>query len=80
MWPLATRSGLRGVVSDELFVQASSATPASFGFDSNRMFMGIARPLTPHSTMEMGYMNVYVHRAGGNRTSHIMSVTVLVVL
>ena len=79
-WPLATRRGLQGVTSNELFVRTTASTPASWGFDSNRMFVGIARTLTPRTGMEIGYTNVYSHGASGNRTSHIMSVMLVVAL
>ena len=79
-WPLVTRNGLHGVASNELFVQASSARPASWGFDSNQLFVGVARTLSPRQTFEVGYMNVRAHTAGGNRTSHVMSITLLVAL
>jgi len=79
-WPLAMRRGVQGVTSNELLVQTRTATPASWGFDSNRMFVGIARALTPRQAVEIGYLNVYSHGASGNRTSHVMSVTLLVAL
>ena len=79
-WPLATRRGLQGVTANELCVQTSSTSPASWGFDSNRMFVGIARTLTPRQAVEIGYLNVYAHGASGYRTSHVMSVTLMVAL
>jgi hypothetical protein len=79
-WPLGARRGLRGVVSDELFVQTSSATPASWWLDNNWVFVGIARTLSPRNAAEIGYMNVYAPGASGNRTSHVMSVTFVVAL
>ena len=79
-WPLDAKSGLRGVASDELFVQASSATPASWGLDNNRMSLGIARTVTPRNAVEIGYLNVYAHGASGNRTIHVLSVTLTVAL
>jgi hypothetical protein len=77
-WPLGAGRGLRAVASDELLVQTSSATPASWWLDNNRMFVGIARTLTPRNAMEIGYMNVYARGTSGNRTSHVMSVTFVV--
>jgi hypothetical protein len=44
------------------------------------MFVGVARTLTPHSAVEMGYMNTYTQRAGTNQAGHVMSLTVLVVM
>jgi len=44
------------------------------------MFVGIARTVTPRNAVEIGYLNVYAHGAGGNRTSHVLSVTLMVAL
>ena len=68
------------MASDELFVQTSSAMPASWGLDNNRIFVGIARTVTPRNAVEIGYMNVYAHGAKGNRTSHVLSVALAVAL
>ena len=77
-WPLAAGGRLKGVASDELFLQTNSTLR---GFDSNRMFVGIGRAVTPRSMMEIGYLNVY-WRGGSsrNRSSHVMSATLVVSL
>jgi len=79
-WPLAARRGVQGVASDELLLQTGARAPASWGFDSNRMFVGIARRLTPRQAVEIGYLNVHSYGASGKRTSHVMSITLAVAL
>jgi hypothetical protein len=80
-WPLATRGRLRGVVSEEVLVKANSTARTARGFDSNRVFVGIARPVTAQSGMEVGYVNVYwPGGASGRRRSHVLSATLVVSL
>jgi len=78
-WPLAATGRLRGVVSDELFVQVHAAGPSVLGFDNNRLFVGIARRLTPRDAVEIGYLNVY-SRVGstGYARTHVISVIAVV--
>ena len=76
VWPLASRGRLQGVVSEELLVQ-SDARAFAFGLDSNRLFAGIGRRLTPRSAVEIGYLNVYSrHRSNRSQRSHVMSIAV----
>ncbi|MGE3468781.1 MAG: DUF2490 domain-containing protein [Vicinamibacterales bacterium] len=78
-WPLPSRQGLRGVVAEELFVRANSTKLGLRGFDSNRVFVGVARPLTSRSSLEVGYVNVVWRSASGDaRRSHVMSATLAV--
>lgn len=79
-WPLAAGGRLQAVVAEELFVQGN-ATASTWGFDTNQMFVGVARTLTPRNRVEIGYLNVY-SRGGPstNPQSHVMSVTLLVAL
>lgn len=77
-WPLAGRGRLQAVAAEELLVQGTT-TPSTWGFDSNRMFVGVSRTLTPRSRVEVGYLNVCSR--GGPRSSpqsHAMSVTLQV--
>lgn len=78
-WPLASGGRLQVVASEELFVQASATSLTSPGIDSNRVFAGIGRTLTPRSAMEIGYLNLY-SRTGPTRRlrSHIMSAALTV--
>lgn len=78
-WPLLPRQGLLGVATEELFVRANSTKLTRRGFDSNRVFVGVARPLTPRSSMEIGYLHVLSRSASGAyRRSHVMSATLAV--
>jgi Protein of unknown function (DUF2490) len=78
-WPLRPRQRLRGVASEELFVRANSPKLTPRGFDSNRVFVGVARSLTPRSSVEIGYLNVLWRSASGDyRRSHVMSATLAV--
>lgn len=78
-WRLGARGRLQGVASEEFLVQANSTARSPRGFDSNRMFMGIAWTLTARIGVETGYVNVY-SRGGSsrNRRSHVLSATLLV--
>lgn len=46
------------------------------GFDRLRSFAGVAVPLARGVSVEPGYMNEYVRRAGRDRANHIASLTV----
>jgi Protein of unknown function (DUF2490) len=69
VWPLADRGRLRGIVSEEVLVQADSRALTSPRLNGNRVFVGIGRTLTPRSTMEVGYLDAY-SIAGSNRRQH----------
>jgi hypothetical protein len=78
-WPL-TRT-LRGVVSEELLVQANSTGRTPRGFDSNIAFLGVGRRLSPRTWLELGYVNVLARgAAGSNRLGHVVSATLVVSL
>jgi hypothetical protein len=78
-WPLGAGGRLQGVASEELFVQVNSTARALRGFDSNRLFVGIARTLTAETWTEIGYVNVY-SRGGSSRRSHVVSATLVMSL
>jgi hypothetical protein len=78
-WPIASRGRLKGIVSEEVLVQAVSGAFLSPAFDSNRLFIGIGRPVTPRSAVEIGYLNVLT---GGSRSqrSHVLSASLAVTM
>jgi Protein of unknown function (DUF2490) len=80
-WPLAARGRLRGVISEEVLVQADSRALTAPRLNSNRVFVGIGQTLTPRSAMEIGYLNAY-SIAGSNRhqRSHVLSASLAVSL
>lgn len=75
-WPLVSRGPLTGIVSDEVLVQADARRVSMAVLDGHRLFVGVARRLTPRSAMEVGYLNVLA-RAGshGLRRSHVLSLS-----
>lgn len=80
-WPLMASGTLRGVVSDEVFVNANLSGRAARGFESNQLFVGIGRKSTANSWVEVGYVNVYSPGAPSReRRSHVMSVTLVVLM
>ena len=80
-WPLTAKETLRGVVSEEVFVNANSTGRTVRGFDSNQLFVGIGRKPTANSWVEVGYLNVYSPGAPiRTRRSHVMSATLVVSL
>jgi hypothetical protein len=69
------------VVSEEVLFTANAAAGASRGVDSNRIFVGIDRALTPRSEVEVGYLNLRSRGgASDHRTSHVVSATLVVSL
>jgi hypothetical protein len=81
VWPLARQGRLRGVVSEEVLVQADSRALTAPRLHSNRAFAGIGRTLTSRTAMEVGYLNSY-SMAGSNRPqrSHVLSASLAVSL
>jgi hypothetical protein len=81
VWPLAAEGRLRGVVSEEVLVQADSRALASPRLDGNRLFVGLGWTLTPGRAVEIGYVNAHA-RAGSNRheRSHLLSASLAVSL
>jgi len=79
--PIAAGGRLLVVVSEELFVQTNVRALRVPGLDSNRLFAGIRRKVTPRTAVEVGYLNVYSRLASKrNRRSHILAATLSVVL
>jgi len=77
-WPLIGARGLKGVASEEVFVQNHSPLARSAS-EGNRVFIGISRTLTARSKVEIGYMNVYQRGLTGRDShSHVLSVSLLV--
>jgi hypothetical protein len=75
-WPLVSRGRLQGIVAEELFVQ-SEARALAFRLDGHRLLLGVGRPLTERSVVEIGYMHVYAgHGSPRSRRSHVMSIAV----
>jgi hypothetical protein len=73
-WPIAASRRLQLVAFEEVFVNASSTARVARGFDSNRVFAGVRQAVTPRSSVEVGYLNVYTRlRPGITRRSHILS-------
>jgi uncharacterized protein DUF2490 len=81
VWPLAGQGRLRGVLSEEVSVQADSRALTSPRLNSSQAFVGIGRTLTPRSAMEVGYLHSY-SIAGANRRqrSHALSASLAVSL
>lgn len=81
VWPFAAQPRLRGVVSEEVLVQADSRALTAPRLDGNRLFAGIGWTLTPGSAVEIGYVNAY-SSAGSNRrqSSHVLSASLAVSL
>jgi hypothetical protein len=81
VWPLAGQRGLRGIVSEEVLVQADSRALTSPRLDGSRLFVGMGRTLTPGTEVEIGYLNAY-SSAGSNRhrSSHNLSISLAVSL
>jgi hypothetical protein len=78
-WPIASRGGLKGIVSEEVLVQSVSGALLSPSFDSNRLFIGIGRPITPRSAVEIGYLNVFTGGSHSQR-SHVLSASMTVAM
>ena len=74
--PIA-KEGTSVVLSSEVFVALNSTDfGASAGLDQTRNFAGINLPLAKGFTVEGGYMNRYVRRAGvPDRLDHILPIT-----
>lgn len=78
VWPLAADGRLRGVVSEEVLVQADSRALSSPRLDGSRLFVGIGRTLTPGTGVEIGYLNAYSSAARQN--SHVLLASLAVSL
>lgn len=81
VWPLAPARRLRGVVSEEVLLQADSRALTSPRLDGSRLFVGVNWILTPGSAVEIGYLNAY-SSAGANRrrSSHVLAASLAVSL
>ena len=71
-WPLAAKGTLRGIVSEEVLVKVNTTRLASRGFDSNRLFIGVGRTVSPRTKIEVGYVNLYTATTTGKHRSHVM--------
>ena len=81
VWPIAAQRQLRAIVSEEVLVQADTRALTAPRLDGNRVFVGLGRTLSPGSSIEIGYLNVY-SSAGLNRhqRSHVLSASLAVSL
>ena len=80
-WPLAAKGTLRGIVSEEALVNVNTNALARRGLESNRLFVGLGRIVSPRTRMEVGYLSLYTRAAAnGKRRSHVMSAALTVVL
>jgi hypothetical protein len=79
--PIAPRGRILAVVSEELFVRTDATALRFPAVESNRLFVGIGRKVTPRTGVEVGYVNVYSRLAPGRKMrSHVLSATVSVAL
>lgn len=64
--PLPFFPSLSGVVSEELFLNFTepARNAPSSGFDQNRFFLGFNVPFTTHTSLEFGYMNLFLEQKG----------------
>ncbi|QQR45346.1 DUF2490 domain-containing protein [Myxococcus xanthus] len=75
--PVAAEGRLSLIVWDEVFYHLSSvANGPSAGFDMNRVFVGAGWKYGDHSTVEVGYLNVFTRRpyAETEQLIHTLSV------
>lgn len=80
-WPLMSSGTLRAVVTEEVFVNASSTGRTARGFESNQLSAGIGWKATANTGVEVGYVNVYSPGAPNRgQHSHVMSATLVVLL
>lgn len=63
------------VVNDEIFVNLGSKVLYNT-FDQNRLFLGFAYTISPKSTIQFGYMNVYQQLAAGNKYKNLNTIRV----
>jgi len=76
--PIAAHGQILVVVSEELFVVANANALRLPAIDSNRLFAGIGRKVTPRTWVEVGYLNVRSYPAlTRNLRSHVLSATFL---
>jgi hypothetical protein len=80
-WPLAAKGTLRGVVSEEVLVKVNTTALGRRGLDSNRLFVGVGRIVSPRTRIEVGYLNLYTRvPTNGKQRSHVMSAALAVSL
>lgn len=60
------------VLSDEIFINFGKEIVKNY-FDQNRLFAGFQYQITPHTSLQGGYMNMFLQLPAGNvyRMSHI---------
>lgn len=76
--PVAAEGRLSLIVWDEVFYHLNSVANApSAGFDMNRVFVGVGWKYGDHSSVEVGYLNVFMRRpyAQTEQLIHTLAVT-----
>jgi hypothetical protein len=68
-------SRLSIVVSDELLFNLNDTARSASGFDQHRIFGGVGYRISPHSRLEIGYLNQFVNAAGRDRMNHVIAGT-----
>lgn len=77
--PLGGKTSVAGVVWSEPFYSFNTTDWGQReGWDQVRSFAGLSIPVSKRLTIEPGYLNQTVFRAGGTRYNHIANVWVLV--
>jgi hypothetical protein len=78
--PLGNAGPLSLILWDEAFFHLNSvdAGPRR-GFDQNRAFLGVGWKLAPHTTIEAGYLNVFIRRPTAEADTMIHAPTVFTV-
>jgi hypothetical protein len=71
--PLSPTSRFSIVGWEELLVHANETTRWTRGLDQNRVFAGFGCAFTPHSRVEVGYLNQFQRsRTGPDRMNHVL--------
>lgn len=76
--PVAAEGRLSLIAWDEVFYHLNSvAGGPSAGFDMNRVFVGVGWKYAEHSSLEVGYLNVFTRRpaADSNQLIHTLAVS-----
>ena len=75
--PLSAGGRTSFVGWDEASFHANTTTRNARGFDQNRAFAGIGRPLGGLARLEIGYLNQYLRsRTAPNHLNHVLSAIV----
>jgi hypothetical protein len=78
LWPLAAHGKVRGVFSEDVFLQVNSTSRAARGFDGNLIFLGLNRRVTPRSAFEIGYLNIAWRPGSSPSRSHVLAAALMV--